>query len=77
MTFLKNETLFNEYHRSFGLSLTYSSSCNLTPPISRVMISRHLIFAHPRDQRAVTRLQSVRQLNIKQGKKLSFQLSHS
>ena len=29
-----------------------------------------------RNQRAVTRLENVRQLNIRQGKKLGFQLSH-
>ena len=33
-------------------------------------------FAHPRDHRAVARLENVRQLNIRRGKKLSFQLSH-
>ena len=33
-------------------------------------------FAHPLDQRAVTRLENVRQLNIRRGKKLDFQLSH-
>ena len=33
-------------------------------------------FAHPRVQRAVTRLENVHQLNIRRGKKLGFQLSH-
>ena len=33
-------------------------------------------FAHPRDQRTVTRLENVLQLNIRRGKKLGFQLSH-
>ena len=32
-------------------------------------------FAYPRDQRAVTHLGNVRQLNIKRDKKLGFQLS--
>ena len=34
------------------------------------------LFAHPRDQRAVTRLEYVRLLNISRGKKLSVQWSH-
>ena len=56
---------------------SHSSFCNLTPAISRVLIGRHLIFcAHPYNQRAVTRLENVRQLNIRWGKKLGFQLSH-
>ena len=33
-------------------------------------------FAHPRDQRAVTRLENVHQFNKKRGKKLGFELSH-
>ena len=33
-------------------------------------------FAHWRDQRVVTCLENVRQLNIRQGKKLGFQFSH-
>ena len=33
-------------------------------------------FAHWRHQRAVTRLENVRQLNIRRDKKLGFQLSH-
>ena len=32
-------------------------------------------FPHPHDQRAVTRLENVRQLNIRRGKKPAFQLS--
>ena len=35
-----------------------------------------LLFARPRDQRAVTRLENVRQLNKRRRKKLGFQLSH-
>ena len=34
-------------------------------------------FAHPHDQRAVTGFEDVRQLNIRRGKKLAFQLSHA
>ena len=34
-------------------------------------------FAYPRDQRAVTRLENVRHLNIRRGKKGGFQLSHT
>ena len=42
------------------------------------MIGRHLIFfSQSRDQRAVTRLENIRQLNIRRDKKLSFQLSHA
>ena len=33
-------------------------------------------FAHPRDQRTVTRLENVGQLNIRRCKKLNFLLSH-
>ena len=33
-------------------------------------------FAHWRHQRVVTRLENVRQLNIRRGKKLGFLLSH-
>ena len=33
-------------------------------------------FAHPCDQRAVTRLENVHQLNTRRGKKLGLQLSH-
>ena len=57
-------------------SYTYSPSCNLTPPISRVLIDQHWIFCSRRHQRAVTRLENVRQLNIRRGKKLGFELSH-
>ena len=57
---------------------TYCSSCNQRPPISRVLIGWHLNFCSPTwpDHRAVARLENVRQLNIRRGKKLSFQLSH-
>ena len=34
-------------------------------------------FAYPRDQRAVTRLENVRHLNIRRGKKEGFRLSHT
>ena len=33
-------------------------------------------YVHPRDQRVVTRLENIRQLNIRRGKNLDFQLSH-
>ena len=56
---------------------TYSTSDNETPPISRVLIGRHLIFADWRHHRAVTRLENVRRSNIWRGKKLGFQLSHN
>ena len=55
------------------LILAYSSSFNVTPPIFRVLI----FFAYPRDQRAVTRLENVRHLNIRRGKKEGFRLSHT
>ena len=54
--------------------MTYSSSDNMTPRIYRVLIGRHWFFAHWRHQRAATRLQDVRQLNVSRCKKLSFQL---
>ena len=57
-------------------SIPFSPSYNLTPPISRVLVGQHLISCSRRHQRAVTRLENVRQLNIKRGKKLGFQLSY-
>ena len=59
-----------------GISISYSSSYNLTPTISRVLIGRQFFFAHPRDQRAVIHLKNVHQLNTRRGKKLGLQLSH-
>ena len=56
------------------LFFTCSSSDNLTPPISWVLIGRHLNFCW-RHQSAVTRLENIRQLNTRRGKKLGFQLS--
>ena len=50
---------------------TYRSSYNLTPAIFQVLIGR--FFARLRDHRPVTRLENVRQLNIRQDKKLGFQ----
>ena len=47
------------------LSITYSSSCNLTPAISH----------YSRDQPAVMHLENVHQLNIRRCKKRGFQLS--
>ena len=58
------------------VSFTYSPLYNLTSPISRVLIGEHLIFCSQRHQRAVTRVKNVRQLNIRRGKKLGFQLLH-
>ena len=58
------------------LYLTYSPSYKLTPPNSRVLICQQLIFVHWRHRSALTRLENVRQLNIRRGKKLGFQLSH-
>ena len=48
----------------------------MAPPISRVLISRHLIFCSWRHQCAVTRFENVRQFNIRRGKKQVFKLSH-
>ena len=59
------------------VNLAYSSSCNLTPPISRVLIGDTWFFAYPRDQCAATCLKNVRHSNIRRGKKLDFQLSHT
>ena len=58
------------------LYLTYSPSYKLTPPNSRVLFGQHLILDHWRHQSALTRLENVRQLNVRRGKKLGFQLSH-
>ena len=57
------------------LTLSYSTSDNETPPISWVLIGRPLIFCWLTSPRAVTRLENVRQSNIR-GKKMGFQLSH-
>ena len=55
---------------------TYSSFYNLIAAISRVLIDQHLIFAHPRAQHAVIRLENVRQLNIRRDKKFDIRVSH-
>ena len=52
------------------VDFTCSSSYNLTPLIYI------WFFAYPRDQRTVTCLENVHQLNKWRGKKLGFQLSH-
>ena len=49
---------------------------NETPPISRVLIGRHLTFHSLTHHRAVTCFENVRQPNIRGCKKLGFQLSH-
>ena len=56
--------------------LTYSSSYNLHLFVEFWLVDTWL-FAHWRHQRAVTRLKNVRQLNIRRGIKLGFQLSQS
>ena len=56
--------------------LTYSPSYNLTPPICGVWLVNTWFFAHWHHQPAVTRLENVRHLNIRRGKKLGFQLPH-
>ena len=53
---------------------TYSTSDNVTPPISRVLIGRHLTFCWWCHQCAVTRLENVRQSNIRRGKKAGFSI---
>ena len=67
-------------HVTLGLGTCHGKSpaysYNLTPPISRVLFGHHLIFRSRRHQRAVNRLENVRQLNIRRGKKPGFQLSH-
>ena len=47
---------------------TYSTSDNVTPPVSRVLIVRHLTFCWWCHQCAVTHLENVRQSNIRRGK---------
>ena len=56
------------------LLLAYSSSCNLSPELSRVLTGRNWFSTHPRHQRAVTCLENAWQLNLRWGKKLGFQL---
>ena len=51
--------------------LSYSTSDNVTAPISRVLIGRHWRHHH-----AITQLENVCQPNIRRSKKLGFQLSH-
>ena len=46
----------------------YSTSDNVTPPVSRVLIVRHLTFCWWCHQCAVTHLENVRQSNIRRGK---------
>ena len=54
----------------------YSTFDNETPPISRVLFGRHVLFCYWRHHRAVTRLENVRQSNTRRDKMLGFQLSH-
>ena len=55
--------------------LFYASKWNKRS-ISWIILFNFLCNIYPRDQRAVTHLENVRQLNIRRGKKLVFQLSH-
>ena len=50
----------------------YNTSDNDTPPISQVLIGRHLIFFWLTSHRAVTRLENIRQSNIRRSKKLGI-----
>ena len=75
ITVRKTKTILRYFFSSY-INTQDGSRSNLTPAISRVLTGRHLILAHPCDQRAVTRLENIPQLNIKWDKKLSFQLSH-
>ena len=66
-------TLKLAYHQSVYNML----SCNLTPPISRVLIDRDLTFCPSTWPSCCNSPQNVRQLNIRRDKKLDFQLSHT
>ena len=70
--------IFSSKHRSFGIDryYTYSASDNLTPTFLEFWLTDTWIFVYWRHQRALTRLENVRQLNIRRGKKLGFQLSY-
>ena len=57
-------------------TFTYSTSDKETPPVSRVPIDQQWFFADWRHHHAATRLENVRQSNIRRGKKLGVQLSH-
>ena len=54
---------------------TYSTSDNVTPPMSGFLIGQNLIFCWWRHQCAITRVENVCQSNIKRDKNLGFQLS--
>ena len=74
---LTKKKYYFENIRSFDQTgLTYNTSDNETPPISRVMIDPHVIFCWLMSPPCWTRLENVRQSNIKKGKKIGFQLSH-
>ena len=59
-----------------NLIKTYSSSDNLTPPISRILICLYLIFSLLTSPTYCNSPRKVRQLNIRRDKKLGFQVSH-
>ena len=46
----------------------YTSSYNLTPPISLALIGTHLLFCSETSSTAVIRLKNIRQLNRRRGK---------
>ena len=50
---------------------------NVLPRIFQVLIGWDLLFTHTLHPHAVTHLKNVCQFNIRQGKKIGFQLSHS
>ena len=56
--------------------LTYSTSDNVTPPITRVLIARHLIFDSLTSPTCCNSPRKCTPYNIRKGKKLGFQLSH-
>ena len=82
LTWMNTKTYLKHLKKNLRIAVTifryssYSTSDNVTPPISGVLIGQYLIFADWRHQRAVTRLENVRQSNITRDKKLGVQLSH-
>ena len=72
---LLDPSFFRSSHRR--CSVTYNSSYNLAPAISQFWWVNTWFFAHSHDQRTVIHLKNVRQLNIRQDKKLDFQLLHT
>ena len=75
--------LISFFEYSYGIVIVLVSIYHIVPltirhqPFLGFWLVDTWFFVYPRDQSAATRLENVRQLNIRRGKKLSFQLSHT